>query len=633
MCGICGYYSFKNEISSENILEMNNAIRHRGPDDEGFWISDGLKGESFSGNDSTQKIKETFPILNETNSKIALGFRRLSIVDLSEKGHQPMLSDNEKITITFNGEIYNFKKIRKELEDLGYHFKSNSDTEVILRSYEEWGTEMFAKFDGMFAIALVDLEKQKLILGRDRIGLKPLFYFKNENALVWASEIKSILKNEYIKPEINWNGVYTNFLFQTTLAPETCFQNIFSLDPASFLVFDLNDFTSSKQFHWNFPTEKLENITEDEAAAKVDQLLSESVEEQLFADVPVTSMMSGGIDSTLITAKAKPFKNDINAFTISYQFSESEVKNASLMAEKIDIQHNVKKVSDDEILNQLKENIQHFEEPYSSLEVLMNAAEFAKNKGFKVVLSGNGADELFAGYSHSLKLNKWLSMRKFNAIRHFIFTNDDFSRKVKNYFSQDDMLDFFRQSQVGMKPFEAKNVFSDAVFNTVKTNLKDKKLSETKDYQGLFEYDMKYSLSSHHVFRDDLSAMKYGVEFRYPYLSNDLIDYVSSLPEKLRYNGVQNKPLLRKVAEKYLPSEILKMPKRGFSFPLAHFIKTEPKVREFIIENLNSLKKRNFFKSEIIDEWWNNHKNEYDCVKIWQLVTFELWYQKYFENQ
>lgn len=633
MCGICGYYSFKNEISSENILEMSNAIRHRGPDDEGFWISDGSKGESFSGNDSTKKIKETFPVLNESSSKIALGFRRLSIVDLSEKGHQPMLSDDEKITITFNGEIYNFKKIRKELESLGYHFKSNSDTEVILKSYEEWGTEMFSRFDGMFAIALIDLEKQKLILGRDRVGLKPLFYFKNENALVWASEIKSILKNEYIKPEINWNGVYTNFLFQTTLAPETCFQNIFSLEPASFLILDLNDFTSSKKFYWNFPTEKSANITEEEAVAKVDQLLSESVKEQLFADVPVTSMMSGGIDSTLITAKAKPFKNDINAFTISYQFSESEVKNASLMAEKIDIQHNVKKVSDDEILNQLKENIQHFEEPYSSLEVLMNAAEFAKNKGFKVVLSGNGADELFAGYSHSLKLNKWLSMKKFNAVRHFIFTNDDFSRKVKNYFSQDDMLDFFRQSQVGMKPFEAKNVFSNAIFNTVKTNLKDKKLSETKDYQGLFEYDMKYSLSSHHVFRDDLSAMKYGVEFRYPYLSKDLIDYVSSLPEKLRYNGVQNKPLLRKVAEKYLPSEILKMPKRGFSFPLAHFIKTEPKVRTFIIENLNSLKKRNFFNSELIDEWWNHQKKEYDCVKIWQLVTFELWYQKYFENQ
>ncbi|MFC7347516.1 asparagine synthase (glutamine-hydrolyzing) [Chryseobacterium zhengzhouense] len=632
MCGICGYYSFKKEISSKNILAMNNAIRHRGPDDEGFWISDGFQSESFSGNDSTRRIKEIFPVLNETNSKIALGFRRLSILDLSEKGHQPMLSDDGKITITFNGEIYNFKKIRKELESLGYQFKSSSDTEVILKSYEEWGTEMFSKFDGMFAIALADLNQSKLILARDRMGLKPLFHFKNDDVLVWASEIKSILKNEFITPQINWNGVYTNFLFQTTLAPETCFQDIYSLEPASFLSLDLNNFKTSEEFYWNFPSVKNENITEDEAVAKVDQLLSDSVKEQLFADVPVTSMMSGGIDSTLITAKSKPFKSDINAFTISYQFSENEVENASLLAKKIDIDHHVKKVSDDEILNQLKENIQHFEEPYSSLEVLMNAAEYAKELGFKVVLSGNGADELFAGYSHSLKLNKWLLMRNFNFVRHFIFTNDDFSKKVKNYFSQDDMLDFFRQSQVGMKPLEAKNVFSENIFNLIKTDLKDKKLSETKNYYGLFEYDMKYSLSSHHVFRDDLSAMKYGVEFRYPYLSNDLIDYVSILPEKLRYNGTQNKPLLRKIGEKYLPQEILQMPKRGFSFPLAHFIKTESKVRDFIIENLNSLKKRCFFNADIIDEWWNNQKNEYDCVKIWQLVTFELWYQKYFEN-
>ncbi|MFY1047935.1 asparagine synthase (glutamine-hydrolyzing) [Chryseobacterium sp. GP-SGM7] len=633
MCGICGYYSFKKEISSKNILEMNNAIRHRGPDDEGFWISDGFYGKSFSGNDSTQKIKGTFPLLNEASSKIALGFRRLSILDLSEKGHQPMLSEDEKITITFNGEIYNFKKIRKQLEDLTYEFTSHSDTEVILKSYEEWGTEMFSKFDGMFAIALVDLNEQKLILGRDRVGLKPLFYFKNNDVLVWASEIKSILKNQFIKSEINWNGVYTNFLFQTTLAPETCFQNIYSLEPASFLSLDLHHLEISKEIYWNFPSDKNENITETEAVEKVDQLLSESVKEQLFADVPVTSMMSGGIDSTLITAKSKPFKGDINAFTISYQFSESEVENASLLADKIDIEHHVKKVSDDEILDQLKENIQHFEEPYSSLEVLINAAEYAKNLGFKVVLSGNGADELFAGYSHSLKLNKWLSMRNFNFIRHLIFTNNDFSRKVKNYFSQDDMMDFFRQSQVGMKPVEAKSIFTKNILNSIRTNLSDKKLSESKDYQGLFEYDIKYSLSSHHVFRDDLSAMKYGVEFRYPYLSNDLIDYVSSLPEKLRYNGIQNKPLLRKVAEKYLPPEILKMPKRGFSFPLSHFIKTEPKVRAFIVEHLNSLKNRNFFNAEVIDLWWSNQKNEYDCVKIWQLVTFELWYQKYFENE
>lgn len=632
MCGICGYYSFRKEVSSKNILEMNRAIRHRGPDDEGFWLSDQTSGTSYSGTDSTDKIKEQFPFLHETQSKLALGFRRLSIVDLSEKGHQPMLSENGKISITFNGEIYNFRKLKKELENLGHDFQSHSDTEVILKSYEEWGTAMFAKFDGMFAICLVDLNLQKLILGRDRMGLKPLFYYKNNEVLVWASEIKALLKTEFIIPEINWQGVYTNFLFQTTLAPETCFKNIFSLEPASVMTVDLNDFSNNKEKYWEFPRQ-IENVPESEAIANIDRLLSESVDDQLYADVPVASMMSGGIDSTLITAKSKPFKNNINAFTISYQFSEDEVKNASLMADKIDIPHHIKNVTDEEVLEQLKENIQHFEEPYSSLEVLMNAAEYAKNLGFKVVLSGNGADELFAGYSHSLKLNKWLSFRHFNFIRHFIFTNDHFSEKVKNYFSQDFMFDFFRQSQVGMKPLQAKNIFKAEIYNHIKTNLKSYHLSDIKDYNGLFEYDMKYSLSSHHVFRDDLSAMKYGVEFRYPYLSNELIEYVSSLPAKYRFNGQQNKPLLRKIAQKYLPQEVLNMPKRGFSFPLTYFIKTEKKVQEFINENLESLKKRNFFNPEIIDKWSKNQKNEFDSVKIWQLVTFELWYQKYFENR
>ncbi|WP_052248501.1 asparagine synthase (glutamine-hydrolyzing) [Chryseobacterium taiwanense] len=632
MCGICGYYSFHKNISSKNIAEMNQSIRHRGPDDEGFWISDGSESQNFSGNDSTEKIKKEFPVLQEEYSKIALGFRRLSILDLSEKGHQPMLSENEKIVITFNGEIYNFKKLRKELETLGYHFQSQSDTEVILKSYIEWGTSMFVKLDGMFAICIVDLEQKKIILGRDRVGLKPLFYSTNENGLIWASEIKAILKNEFVKPEINWNGVYTNFLFQTTLAPETCFQHIFSLEPGSLMSIDLKTQKIFKEKFWELSLQSNSTISEQDTVEKIDHLLAESVSEQLHADVPVASMMSGGIDSTLITAKSKPFKEDINAFTISYKFSEEEVKNASLVANTLEIPHHIKNVSDEEVLAELKENIQHFEEPYSSLEVLTNAAEYARNLGFKVVLSGNGADELFAGYSHSLKLNKWLFLRNFNFVRNFIVTQDQFSKKVKNYFSQDSMFDFFRQSQVGMKPAEAKSVFTTAVFQNINSDLQQYHLQETRDYKGYFEYDMKYSLSSHHVFRDDLSAMKYGVEFRYPYLSNELIDFVSSLPEIIRYNGVQNKPLLRKVAEKYLPEEILKMPKRGFSFPLHDFITNENKVRNFIEDNLSSLKKRNFFNAHIIDEWWQNQNDVYDCVKIWQLVSFELWYQKYFEN-
>ncbi|WP_343687506.1 asparagine synthase (glutamine-hydrolyzing) [Chryseobacterium gleum] len=632
MCGISGYYSFHKSISSTNILEMNQAIRHRGPDDEGFWMYSNGEGISFSGNDSTQKIKEQFPVLKEENSDIALGFRRLSIIDLSEKGHQPMLSENEQIIITFNGEIYNFKKLRKDLESLGYSFHSTSDTEVILKAYEEWGTAAFEKLDGMFAVCIADLISQKIILARDRVGMKPLFYHQSEKGLVWASEIKALLKNEFVKSEINWNGVYTNFLFQTTLAPQTCFQHIFSLEPASFMTVDLKNQNITREKFWKLPLPSAENISKEEAVKKIDKLLSESISEQLYADVPVAVMMSGGIDSTLITSKSKAFNADINTYTISYPFSEEEVKNAALAAKHFGVSHEVKEVSDEEALEHLRENIQHFEEPYSSFEVLINAAKYAHDKNFKVVLSGNGADELFAGYSHTLKLNRWLFMRNFNCISAFIFTKDKFSQRLKNYFSQDNMFDFFRQSQISMRPLEVKSVIKQEIYNTIDPDLSKYHLSETKNYSGYFEYDMKYSLSSHHVFRDDLSAMKYSVEFRYPYLSNSLIDYVAALPENIRFNGAQNKPLLRKTAKKYLPESVLNMPKKGFSFPVNYFIKNEKKVRDFIVENLESLKRRNFFNAAVIDEWWNHQEHEYDWVKIWQLVTFELWYQKYFEK-
>ncbi|WP_336703526.1 asparagine synthase (glutamine-hydrolyzing) [Chryseobacterium indologenes] len=632
MCGISGYYSFHKSISSTNILEMNQAIRHRGPDDEGFWLYNAGEGISFSGNDSTQKIKEDFPVLQDRNSDIALGFRRLSIIDLSEKGHQPMLSEDEQIIITFNGEIYNFKKLRKELESLGYSFHSTSDTEVILKAYQQWGNATFAKLDGMFAICIVDLISQKLILARDRVGMKPLFYHQNEEGLVWASEIKALLKNELVKPEINWNGVYTNFLFQTTLAPQTCFQHIFSLEPASFMTIDLKDQKITKKKFWKLPSPSGKNISEEEAVKKIDELLSQSISEQLFADVPVAIMMSGGIDSTLIASKSKSFNAGVNTYTISYPFSEEEVTNASIAARHFDVLHEIKEVSDEEALEHLTENIQHFEEPYSSFEVLINAAKYAHDKNFKVVVSGNGADELFAGYSHTLKLNKWLLMRNFNFVNPLIFTKDKFSQRVKNYFSQDHMFDFFRQSQISMRPLEVKSLINPDIYSKINSDLSNYHLSEEKNYSGYFEYDIKYSLSSHHVFRDDLSAMKYSVEFRYPYLSNSLIDYVSALPQNIRFNGVQNKPLLRKTAEKYLPQEVLNMPKKGFSFPVNYFIKNEQRVRDFITENLERLKKRNFFNTAVIDEWWNHQDYEYDWVKIWQLVTFELWYQKYFEK-
>ncbi|MEF9480463.1 asparagine synthase C-terminal domain-containing protein [Chryseobacterium sp. 1B4] len=222
------------------------------------------------------------------------------------------------------------------------------------------------------------------------------------------------------------------------------------------MTVDLKNQHISKEKFWKLPLSSAGNIAEDEVVKTIDELLSESISEQLYADVPVAVMMSGGVDSTLIASKSKAFKTDINTYTISYPFSEEEVENAALAAKHFGVSHEVKEVGDEEALEQLKENIQHFEEPYSSFEVLINAAKYAHDKNFKVVLSGNGADELFAGYSHTLKLNRWLFMRHFNFISPFIFTKDKLSQRVKNYFSQNAMFDFFRQSQISMRPLEAK---------------------------------------------------------------------------------------------------------------------------------------------------------------------------------
>lgn len=619
MCGFCGFHS-KEKLPSEIVLKMNEVIKHRGPDDEGYFFD----GKPFAGEESMPEIKSSQPLLPaNAQSYLAFGFRRLSIIELSEKGHQPMISKNENV-ITFNGEIYNFKDLRAELEVLGVDFFSNSDTEVILKGYDIWGTDVIEKLDGMFSFCLLDQTNNKLIFARDRVGLKPLFYFHNQNGLFWASEIKSLLKSGKIKPEINWEGVQSNFIYQTTISPQTCFKQIYSLEPATFAVYDLATEKFSFERYHQIPAKTNSAITEEEAIQKVEKLIKKNVQQQLFSDVSLISMMSGGIDSTLVTVLAKQNQDSLKAFTLSYHNAEDEVENAVLMAKENGIKHFVEHINAEDIIKNLKENIAHFEEPYVAIESLLNATEFCKNNGYKVALSGNGADELFGGYTHLMKLKTWKKIRRFGFLRPFIKGNSLKAKKARNYLSLKNSQDFFRNGQGGMKPFEIEELFLH----------KPSKISSTNNdttYQSYFLEDMYKSLASHHAYRDDLSAMKNSVEFRYPYLSNDLIDYVAQIPEEIRYNGKINKPLLRKIAEKYVPEQVLTMKKKGFTFPFFQWYREDQRLRDFINEHLESLKKRNIFNNSTIEKWQNNiHKPE-DLNKIWQLVTFEVWQQTYFD--
>lgn len=620
MCGFTGFYANKH-ISSEVLLKMNAAIKHRGPDDEGYF----LDGRHFSGNDSRQDVKAAYPSLeNSPAASLGVGFRRLSIIDLSVKGHQPMSSEKGSC-ITFNGEIYNFTELRAELVREGAVFYSHSDTEVILKGYEHWGTEVVKKLDGMFSFCILDQEKSKLIFARDRWGLKPLFYFKNEEGFFWASEIKALLKSGKIQPKINWEGVQSNFMYQTTISPHTCFQGIFSLEPAHFATYDLKTGEFNTEEFYRLPSDTDKTLDTETAAIKIEKLLQESIERQLYADVPVISMMSGGIDSTLVTAMAKKIDKNLEAFTLSYENADEEVENAKLVARENEVAHCIEPIDSQKVLQDIRENIAFFEEPYPAVEVLVNASEFGKSRGYKVILSGNGADEVFGGYGHLMKFDRWKKMRKLRFLRHFAFGKGNFSKKVKNYFSQDSVEDFFRNGQSGMKPFELKELF----LHPVKINSG----KQTKNgYQQYFLEDMMKSLASHHAYRDDLSAMKNSLEFRYPYLSNDLVDFVARLPEEIRFNGMVNKPLLREIAEKYLPKEVMAMRKRGFTFPAFGWFQKDRFFRDFVFENLESLKKREIFRTETVDRWAANIHSPADLGKIWQLVTFEIWMQTYFDS-
>lgn len=633
MCGITGFYSPKVLRSSGTIVMMNDAIKHRGPDDEGFWTMNGSKKEFFSGEDTISTLKTILPpIPSDEKCSAAVGFRRLSILDLSDKGHQPMSNVTGDIIITFNGEIYNFKQLRKELEENGFQFESETDTEVILKGYEAYGNSIFEKLDGMFAICIFDQAIDKIILARDRMGLKPLFYHKTKDSICWASEIKAILKADWIVRKINWEGVYTNFRFQTTLVPQTCFAGIFSVEPGTYIsITGKGELECKTTNFWRLPSTIHKHISEKEAADTVEKLLYESVKKQLYADVPLVVMMSGGIDSTLVMSKAYDIESDVSAFTLDYQYDNDEVKNAEKIAAIKNFKHHVYRVSESDITKSLKDDIQHFEEPYISIEVLVHAANIAKHHHYKVVLSGNGADELFGGYKHLQKFLIWKKRRRLRFLKNFIPPVNSFTQKIKNYWSQKDVFDFFSKGQIGFQDHEIRKLFKKDYFDAFDSSLKSYRHNENLEYSDYFRYDMKYSLSSHHVFRDDLSAMRHSVEFRYPYLSNELIDFVAQLPQHYRFNGKINKPLLREVAKKELPKEILQMPKLGFTFPLARLMNDNIEVRTLAEKSLDLLRKRGIFNNDAIDNMVSNPISEENASKIWQLITFELWLQKYFD--
>lgn len=619
MCGICGYRN-RNLIQNQLLVEMNDTMYHRGPNDSGTW--------------------------EKQYDKYAVGFaqRRLSILDLSPLGHQPMLSQNQKIIITFNGEIYNYRVLREELIEKGYQFKSNCDTEVILAAYQEWGCDCLKRLNGMFALAIYDEENDRLLLSRDRIGKKPLYYYWNPNTqeFVFASELKPIMKYPNFHKEVNQDAIGRLLCDKYIVAPDTIFQNTYKMIPGTYLILEQNDISIQK--YWDIVAEKEEQskhlITEyDECKQELKKLLLQSVEDRMIADVPLGTFLSGGIDSTLVTAMSQTISSEpVQTFSIGFYDKErNEAPYAAEIAKYIGTNHHELYVGEPEILEMLDKLPFYYDEPFSDSSQLptMLVSKLASEK-ITAALSGDGGDELFCGY----KMYDWtyiaqkadflgnicvhvpgmkqLEKSMPTELRAFI-NNRDKNRKTQLYI--DVMIE------------EANKLLGK---DNQKIKYEQEDLLHYPNWQERrMLLDMQTYLPDEILAKTDRASMKYSLEVRCPLLDHRIIEQSFRIPHGYKYHKFDKKYILKDVTYDYVPKELLDRPKKGFGVPLRKWLRTVLKQQIEIYANADILKKQGIFVPnavrELIGKQEKSDKIMYSSM-LWSFYSFQRWYQEYIED-
>ncbi len=630
MCGINGllYLSkdFKRQISND-IKVMNEAIIHRGPDDSGI-----------------------FEFQNEDYS-CAMSMRRLSIIDLNS-GTQPIYSKDKNIVIVFNGEIYNYKLLRKNLEDIGIVFQTNSDTEVILQLYIQDGPSSFAKLDGMFAFSLFDKNKNKLYIARDFFGEKPLYYTFSENRFIWSSELKSIRSILPKIPKISKEGL--SIFFQLTFIPSpfTIFEGVFKLEANKYIEIDcidaghcIHEIVRDKMF-FDFKSKK-------DAIILTNNLVNESVSSRSISDVPIGTFLSGGVDSSIISfCLSKQQNSKIDTFSIGFNkksFDESE--KSKVVAKLINSNHHEFIISEKDLSIKLDEIILNFDEPFADSSALATYIVSNKTRDFvKVALTGDGGDEIFGGYNkyYMGSLNKAYTklipykLHEYNVMffEKFLKSNEDnrgIKFKMNRFLKSVDYGNsfFFKIIKLGFQDDELKKILNK--FNDNEP-LDYFKLKAGNINNSLFSYrniDRIISLEGDLLVKVDRTSMLASLECRAPFLNKNLWDFSSQLPDNYLINGWDKKHILKKAFENYFPNKFLEHPKKGFGVPVGDWLKSSLRMELLSYIDVNFLTKQNIFNIYEITNLVNLHlsgSND-NSFKVWSFFVFQKWYISTYEKE
>jgi asparagine synthase (glutamine-hydrolysing) len=631
MCGIVG---FINCGSKHELIEGVKALKHRGPDsDDAQW---------FDAN------------------KSGLGHARLSIIDLSPSGSQPMIDKNSGNWIVFNGEIYNYKDIRAELEKSGYQFSSGSDTEVVLYAFHKWKEECLNKFNGMFTFCIYNPEKKETFIARDRLGIKPLYYLHQNNALAFSSEIKAILKlKEYVRePDIA--AMQTPVHFQIT--PYTGFKNIYKLPAGHFIKMDTENNITIKKY-WDIIIS--EELSDEKAAAEeLDYLINDAVKLNLISDIPVGVMLSGGLDSSILAAlMQKQMDQPLNSFTIKFEKKDLKLQGnvddsyyAKLMADKFGFKHHELLIKPN-ITELLPKMVYHLDEPIADPSAINTflIAKAAKEKGISVLLTGMGADEVFGGYRAHLACLKAETYQKFvpkfardltqGLVSKLPETNSKrnykYIRWIKRFLEVASLGQFERHLSImntGLREDTFNKYFVNAMSfkESYYYQLQKKKFDEAKGsyLTKMCLCDSKIYMPDHNLTYSDKSMMAAGVEGRPTLIDHRIVELMFKVKPELRIKGNTQKYLLKKVSEKYIPHEIIYRPKAPFSAPMRGWLKNELKEMVNDVLAYDTVKARGVYDADYVQKLIKNNQSglEDNSQLIWRLMVNEIWFKTFFNN-
>lgn len=632
MCGIFGFLGFQNDLL---LKDMGASIKHRGPNSEGFFY----------------------------HNNFAMGMNRLSIIDL-ESGDQPIYNEDKSLVICFNGEIYNYLEIKKELIAAGHHFQTSSDTEVIIHAYEEWGVDCLAHFNGMFAIALYDIRKKQLFLARDRSGQKPLYYYHQEGKFLFASEIKALLTADFIPRETNLAAIDAYLTLRYVPEPSTMFKNIVTLPAAHFLLLDQKGAIIIKRY-WDISLTQNNKdfLSPQESLSKVEDQLRKSVNLVMRSDVPVGAYLSAGIDSSLLVALMSEDHANINTYSIGFNSAIDETQEAAETARLFGTNHHETHCTPED-MQLLPKVIYHMDRPVGdALIIAFYKLAAMASKDVKVVISGEGADEIFAGYQFHKVMQLFNTYFKLmpdaihqNALLPLInlipasFLNmffkfpaalgnegkQSFVTFLKHYKHQSVFANY-----IALKTLWRSHQRADLYTDKFKAQVSEQWIPIVRDTQGKFldvllKLQWDEWLQDWAIIRQDKNAMAHSLEVRLPFLDHHLIELGFQIPAKLKASWFKDKIIERILAKKILPPKVANRAKKPFYFPINHFYES----REFndLVEmtlNKTQVIKRGYFDPNYIQFLRNKMATrEFIYLKqITSLVILELWHMIFIDKQ